>query len=199
MDNIINKITNIESINETKKIIFIDENINEKTNIKTIVREKKEPKMRVESQKWDLDSNYYNIFDNQIELINKIKKNNYLANDENNSKIICRQIERKISGYKHQDVLKGILDVNKLVKFQEIIDAIITADFKCYYCKINMYILYDIVRETQQWTVDRIDNDLGHNRDNFVLACLGCNLKRRCRSKEKFLFTKQLVIIKSNL
>ena len=35
-----------------------------------------------------------------------------------------------------------------------------------------MFILYENVREPKQWSVDRINNDLGHNIDNFVLACL---------------------------
>jgi hypothetical protein len=61
-----------------------------------------------------------------------------------------------------------------------------------------MYILYENVREPKQWTVDRINNDLGHNIDNYVLACLDCNLKRRCRSSDKFLFTKQLNIIRQD-
>jgi hypothetical protein len=61
-----------------------------------------------------------------------------------------------------------------------------------------MNVLYDISREMRQWSVDRVDNDLGHNIDNFHLACLECNLKRRRRTDEKFLFTKQLNIIKMN-
>jgi hypothetical protein len=183
----------------TKKIIIINENINEKTNTKKIVREKKEPQKRVEPLKWNLESNEFCNFETQIEIMNKIKNNNYMPNNEDNSKLIKRQIERKICGYKQQDILKNILVPEKLIRFPEIVDSFIQHEFKCYYCKANMYILYDMVRETLQWTVDRIDNDLGHNRDNFVLACLGCNLKRRCRSKDKFLFTKQLVIVKSNL
>ena len=47
-------------------------------------------------------------------------------------------------------------------------------------------------------SIDRIDNDKGHNIDNFHLACLDCNLKRRRRTDEKFLFTKQLNIIKQD-
>ncbi len=61
-----------------------------------------------------------------------------------------------------------------------------------------MLLLYDITRESKQWSVDRIDNDLGHNINNYHLACLDCNLKRRRRTDEKFLFTKQLNIIKQN-
>jgi hypothetical protein len=59
-----------------------------------------------------------------------------------------------------------------------------------------MNVLYDISREMRQWSVDRIDNDKGHNINNYHLACLECNLKRRRRTDEKFLFTKQLNIIK---
>jgi hypothetical protein len=184
-------------LDTNKKIIIIEENTIENSYLKKIVREKKEPKIRIETQKWDLESNEYCNFDNQIEIIKTIINNNYTGNDYN-SKLIIRQIERKISGYKHQDVLKGILEECKLIKLPEIIDSLINVNLKCYYCKVNMYILYDIVRETQQWTVDRVDNSLGHNFDNFVLACLGCNLKRRCRTKDKFLFTKQLVIVKKD-
>jgi hypothetical protein len=74
----------------------------------------------------------------------------------------------------------------------------IECDLKCRYCKKEMIVLYNISREMTQWTVDRIDNDFGHNIDNFHLACLECNLNRRRRTDEKFLFTKQLNIIKQN-
>ena len=75
----------------------------------------------------------------------------------------------------------------------------IECQLKCYYCQIELNVLYDISREMKQWTVDRINNDLGHNKDNFYIACLECNLKRRRRSDDKFLFTKQLKIIKSDV
>jgi hypothetical protein len=71
-------------------------------------------------------------------------------------------------------------------------------ELKCRYCTKEMNVLYDISREMTQWSVDRIDNDLGHNISNFHLACLDCNLKRRRRTDEKFLFTKQLNIIKQD-
>jgi hypothetical protein len=54
------------------------------------------------------------------------------------------------------------------------------------------------VRELNQWTVDRIDNSLGHNKDNFVVACLNCNIKRRKTNTDKFLFTQQLRLVKKD-
>ena len=51
-------------------------------------------------------------------------------------------------------------------------------------------------RENRQWTLDRIDNDIGHNHNNIVISCLECNLKRRRKSKDAFVFTQQLKIVK---
>jgi len=55
-------------------------------------------------------------------------------------------------------------------------------------------LLYKLVREPKQWTLDRIDNEYGHSVDNIVLSCLECNLKRRRTNQNKFVFTKQLKI-----
>ena len=47
------------------------------------------------------------------------------------------------------------------------------------------------------YMLEHVDNNLGHNIDNYHLACLECNLKRRRQTDEKFLFTKQLNIVKT--
>ena len=59
-----------------------------------------------------------------------------------------------------------------------------------------MYLIYENVRQMNQWTLDRIDNNFGHNKNNLVISCLECNLKRRNIDKDKFLFTKRLNIKK---
>ena len=165
--------------------------------IKKLTQEKKTDKKRVEIEKLNLTEEYFK-FEKQIEIINNINNILNKEEDKNASKILIKQIEKKISSYKQQDVDKKVLNNEKIINLKCIIDKLIESELKCYYCKCKMYILYENVREPKQWTVDRINNDLGHNIDNYVLACLDCNLKRRCRSSDKFLFTKQLNIIRQD-
>ena len=184
--------------NEKKQI-----NITGQSNryqIKKLTQEKKGDKKRIEIEKLNLQVEYF-TFEKQFEIINNISKQlNNLNNEEDKtaSKILTKQIEKKIASYKQQDIDKKLLNNEKIINLKCIIDKLIETEIKCYYCKSEMYVLYENVREPKQWSVDRINNNLGHNIDNFVLACLDCNLKRRCRSADKFLFTKQLNIIRQD-
>jgi hypothetical protein len=181
--------------NTEKKIINIIGQTN-RYQIKKLLNEKKEIKKRVEIEKLNLTLEYF-IFEKQLEIIKNIN-NIFNEEDKNALKIIITQIEKKIRSYKQQDIDKKKLNNEKIINLKCIIDKLIETEIKCYYCKTEMYILYKNVRDLKQWSVDRINNDLGHNNDNFVLACLDCNLKRRCKSADKFLFTKQLNIIKQD-
>ena len=166
-----------------------------KNRIKTIIREEKEIKKRVDVEKWNLSEEFL-LPTIQLELIKELYSNN-LKPFNAESKLIVQQLERKISGYKQQDSDKKLLNLEKFIHLKHIIESLITCELKCYYCNNEMSLLYEVVREHKQWTVDRIDNDLGHNCDNYVLACLECNLKRRRRSKDAYFFTKNLNIVKT--
>jgi hypothetical protein len=169
---------------------------NNRYMMKKVIREKKaEPKKREVSKEWTFSDEYFN-YDKQLKIINDISAN---ILDDNVTKIVIQQINKKISSYKQQDILKKILDTEKFIDFNCVINKMIECELKCRYCICEMSVLYDITREMKQWSVDRIDNDKGHNKDNFHLACLECNLKRRRKTDEKFLFTKQLKLIKQNI
>jgi hypothetical protein len=168
---------------------------NNRYMLKKVTREKKtEPKKREVSKEWTFSDEYFN-FDKQMKLIYDISAN---ILDDNVTKIVIQQINKKISSYKQQDITKKILDTDNFIDFHCVINKMIECELKCRYCICEMSVLYDITREMKQWSVDRIDNDKGHNKDNFHLACLECNLKRRRRTDEKFLFTKQLKLIKQD-
>lgn len=136
---------------------------------------------------------YELTFEEQFNIISEIQSNVICPTY---GTYILKKIKTKISGYKHQDILKNIYQEKDFIELKTIIDKMVECELKCHYCKRQMFILYNISREKSQWTVDRICNDMGHNKENFYLACLECNLKRKRLDDEKFLFTKQLNIVR---
>ncbi len=116
--------------------------------------------------------------------------------DEAISDMILREIKKKIDAYKRQDIKKDRLDLTTLITVDECFSKLLGSKLSCYYCKGDLCILYDEVRQDDQWTLERIDNSIGHSCENTVVACLECNLKRGTRSSKDFHFAKQLVIKK---
>lgn len=120
----------------------------------------------------------------------------YVCDISNINCLIKSQIEIKIKGYKSQDNLKKKFCDEKFINYEFVIEMLRRCDIKCFYCKKEVLLLYENVREPRQWSVERIDNDVGHNKDNVEIACLNCNLKRRTMYFERYIMTKQLRIIK---
>lgn len=168
---------------------------NNRYQIKKVMKTDKEVKKRIVSENWNftLENDKQLIILNQL-FFDSISENKIYTDIE--STIMLQQIKQKINGYKRQDVIKNIWDETHFIDITHVISKLIDVKALCYYCKQQMSILYDVSREMKQWTVDRIDNDKGHTKENYHLACLECNLKRRRQSDAKFLFTKQLNIIK---
>lgn len=130
----------------------------------------------------------------QIKLINQL----YLKIPVINETTVMRELEKKICGYKNQDIKKNIYNEQLLISKDEVIEKLVASKLKCYYCRCNVEILYTCVREKVQWTLDRINNDDCHSNINTVIACLKCNLDRRVTNIDKFKFTKQLIIKREN-
>lgn len=168
---------------------------NNRYQMKKVMKTDKQVKKRIISENWDFTLEH----DKQLIILHQLFFDNISENKIYNDSeciIMTQQIKQKINGYKRQDVIKNIWDETYFIDFTHIISKMIDVKLLCYYCAQQMSILYDVSREMKQWTVDRIDNDKGHTKENYHLACLECNLKRRRQSDAKFLFTKQLNIIK---
>jgi hypothetical protein len=168
----------------TKKI-----QITGKRNIESL-KKIKNPK-RTESEKWE---NKDLLLDNkkQTNILNRL----YLNEKFDGSISVEKSIKKKIKGYENQDKKKDILNKKKLINYNDLLEVLVISKLKCYYCKCDCLLMYDSVREKKQWTLDRLDNDQGHNRDNIVIACLECNLKKGTIGDKKFKFAKQMRIIK---
>lgn len=185
-----------------KKIIIIEDQEKGKTPKTKKINCEKEKKMRVETKTWELKDDDL-IYETQLDGLQKMLKNDSSINNINKPKItdkyisiLSSHIKTKLCSYKQQDILKKKFSMTDFVSFEETIKLLKMQQLKCCYCSENVYILYEKVREMKQWSLDRINNDIGHNNGNLVIACLECNLKRRRTNKDAFMFTKNMVIIK---
>ena len=113
--------------------------------------------------------------------------------EEDPEKNKIKSITSKIASYRSQDMKKKKLSEN-FVDYEYVENLLNTPT--CFYCLEQVKIIYEFVREPKQWTLERIDNTLGHDKGNVVICCLSCNLRRRTMYHERFIFTKQLTIVK---
>ena len=168
-----------EPIESTKKIILKDP-----------------PKKRIitSSKGWCFDEKIISL-DKQLDLIKQLISSP--DNMEPSLKtMIQKQICDKIAGYKAQDIKKKLYNAELFVDFEKVLTLMIDSENICFYCKNLVHVLYENAREPRQWTLERIDNKEGHNKNNVMMACLECNLRRGTMYHERFLFTKQLRIEK---
>jgi hypothetical protein len=130
-------------------------------------------------------------------LSSKIIDENPIYNTTEN--LVIQLINRKIYSYKFQDLEKNKYDDQETIDLNSVLEKLIKSDLKCFYCLEPVQLLYEYVREPKQWTIERIDNNLGHNKDNTEIACLSCNLRRRTMHHERYIFTKQVNIVRVNI
>ena len=175
-----------ENENENKKISIIG------TNNRYQIKKMIQPKIDKKRKGFENINQVYSC-EKQKQMISLLLDASTLPNE---SSIFLKEMKHKISSYKQQDILKKLYDPLNFINLKEIILLLDACNLNCYYCSQQIYILYEKVRENMQWTLDRIDNDKGHNKDNVIISCLGCNLKRRTKSKDAFLFTKTFKIIR---
>ena len=176
--------------NGKKKISIVG--TNNRYQIKKLKKDEHVVCIRKTIEKLDLlDEDF--LYETQQEIVK------CLYNDEEitiNSQKMLIEINKKINNYKQQDIKKGVYNTALFITWKEVINLLYTCELTCLYCTNNILLFYKNVRDKCQWTLDRINNDIGHNKQNVVICCLECNLKRRCTNKDAFLFTKQLHIIR---
>jgi 5-methylcytosine-specific restriction endonuclease McrA len=148
---------------------------------------------RKETIKWKLDDSYF-TYNKQIQIINSLYLNQ--EQDKEQDILAKREISKKINGYKSQDIQKELLDLNRLISLDQAIEKLMISKLKCFYCKDNCELLYKNTLAKKQWTLDRINNDYGHNHDNVVICCLECNIKKGEMDSDRFKQGKDIKIIR---
>ena len=134
---------------------------------KKIVISKKEEK-KIDNKQLTPDD-YLKL--NNINTVNRL----FLNECFENSVIIKNNIQKKRSSYKSQDIKKSRL-TDDFITYDEVVEKLVISKLNCSYCKKDVVILYENKRDLTQWTLDRIDNELGHSNKNTVISCLKCNV-----------------------
>tara|TARA_B110000902_G_C14011393_1_gene476624 strand:- start:26 stop:508 length:483 start_codon:yes stop_codon:yes gene_type:complete len=140
---------------------------------------------------WD-NKDYLLDKKNHISIVNQV----FLNESFEGCDAVKKAVRKKIQSYKQQDIKKNKYSEENFIKEEEVYEKLVISKLKCYYCKEKTLIMYENKREMRQWTLDRLDNSIGHDKNNVVICCLKCNLERRCINNDKFLFTKQFKLIK---
>ena len=109
---------------------------------------------------------------------------------------ILREIDLKRKAYIYQDKQHAIYDARFSITTDQIVKLLVSSELLCYYCREICLVAYKESMCRKQWTLDRIDNDYGHNDKNVVIACLDCNLKRGTMDSERFRQGKQFTFRK---
>ena len=109
------------------------------------------------------------------------------------SRTVRSLLGKKIASYTAQDAAK---ERETCLPPDEVLEALITSKLMCHYCSKPVLFHYTASREPRQWTLDRIDNSIGHTVPNCVICCLDCNLRRRTTDQAKYEFTARLQLKK---
>jgi hypothetical protein len=80
-----------------------------------------------------------------------------------------------IRSSKQSDKKKNIYDETNFIDYEFCKELIKESGKFCYYCDIELqYIEYNDTLAT----IERLDNDIGHIKENCVIACRTCNFSR---------------------
>ena len=176
-------------MDETKHIITIPSEKSSYPNPKI-------PRKKIASQsdQWTNIAEQYSTQDSQCALLANI---NATADPTNPAINILRtHLKTKLSGYRSQDTMKKKYDPTRFIQLPDLINLLASSNLSCFYCKKWATLFYENVRDPRQWSLERLSNAEGHNRDNVVIACLECNMRRRTMYYERYIATKQLTVNK---
>ena len=186
-------------MSQSKKIVHLSKSLKDRFSNKQH-RGNTSSSMGVNSSDLLFDDRYY-THPIQLDIVgslysNLTKKTQFPIQFQCVCEQITRHINTKVSSYQMQDKLKKRELTDQFVKRKDIITMLKDCNLTCHYCLEHVFIVYKNNQEMLQWTLDRLDNSISHTKENVVISCLKCNLKKGRKNEDDFIFTKQLTITK---
>jgi len=188
----------LDNSSTVKVLQYNPQQVNKKKRNKKREEPPKEKRDRVvtKTKRWTTHLHSENDFEKerQLELLRQMNTDVSMSQQ---TQFLYSEIRKKLNGYRTQDVNKNKYNVEEFVDLEYTVERLLDSELSCFYCKEPVYVWYIIAREPKQWTLERIENNIGHNKGNIEIACLTCNIRRQRMYFEKYRFTKQMVIEKS--
>ena len=104
--------------------------------------------------------------------LNAIKHKYKTVKDQN---LLKSKVNTKIKAHKDFDNKHGLSCKNEqVVDYKWFKKQLDTQNKKCHYCSAEMKTVYGPL-DSKQFSIDRINDNFGHVKQNCVLSCLGCN------------------------
>ena len=178
-------------MNETKHIIPNPLSADQSSHPNPKIPRKK---IASQSDEWVAIYEQYSTQESQCALLANINTPTTTTNPAIN--ILLTHLKTKHSGYRSQDTIKKKYDPTRFIQIPDLINILAASNLSCFYCRKWTTLFYENVRDPRQWSLERLSNAEGHNRDNVVIACLECNMRRRTMYYERYIATKQLRVNK---
>jgi len=99
-----------------------------------------------------------------------------------------RRLYNLVGNHRYGDMSKGLYNKENHIttKYLKILKD--QAGNSCYHCGVQLDWSNTVhVRRDDQPTLQRINNKLGHTKDNVCFACFNCNVKKRAENRERLL------------
>ena len=180
----------IVCIEGKRNVDKLNDKLSDKLNDKLLNNKNKHQRSR--TMNWTIDDAFF-AYDKQMEVLRRLIADDPALEERN---FFIKEIKNKLNGYVRQDVENGIHDLSAFISLDATVELLLIGKLRCAYCCECCQLIYKDVMAPRQWTLDRVDNERGHNGGNVVLACLACNLQRRTMDAERFKFGKQLRVVK---
>ena len=99
-----------------------------------------------------------------------------------------RRLYNLVGNTRNSDILKELYNKENHITTKFLISLKEQSGENCYHCNIKLDWSNTVhVRRDDQPTLQRLNNKIGHTKDNVCFACFECNVKKRMENREMLL------------
>jgi hypothetical protein len=123
---------------------------------------------------WDWDRMDERLKYTAMSRAKKPEQINFMDRTEVDACVPKSTVAKKIASHKSADVKKGLVTDIDAEHISELMDK---QNRMCYHCHEDLKVECYDANDAKQFSIDRVDDTIGHVKGNVVLSCWACNRK----------------------